>query len=287
MKTAESIRRESETAMRMGVNIARVESLKESEKMFLEVMPKVHNAFYHYIDTGHNTLSSLTVTNDDIRRVENLLIPPEATFMYNMIEHLFSYNYCVDEEIQKRVEDLFEFIKGFELVGYGVYVKLQDEWIYIVNTSKGKTYKKKDKDLKYISINKDYMYITGVKNNGEIVILTDAYMDISEKEGWIETGVKLEKGYVRIQHKNMYFREHLIMIAIVYGIEVAKHLVGRNSFLTIDHIDECENNNSISNLRVVTRESNSELRRNNYCDAYNFLDMYKKMQNKYKKFYLI
>jgi hypothetical protein len=293
-RTAEAIIRESEAAIRFGVDIARAESLRESEEMFLGVMPHIHDAFYDYIETGYFTLSRFTVKNEDMKRADNPLIPVDLSFMYNMIEHLFAYNCVHDTEIQGRLYKIFQFVKGFEEVGFGVYVKVQDDYVFMVNTNKGKTYKTKVEGLKYIDINREYYYITGVKEDGKVVVLTDAYMDITKKKGWKKTGTpRKDDGYIQIEHtdkktkKKLSFREHTVMVALVYGIEVAKHTIGHNCFITIDHINGVKDDNRIENLRLVTRQTNSRLEKNINYDAYDFLDIYKKMKDTYKDYKLL
>lgn len=298
MRTAESIIRESEARIKMGVNIARSESLKESEEAFKRVMPDLYKAFYDYVDKGIDNLSSYTVTTEEMECVENPLIPTSLSFHYNMLEHLHAYNCTYDKETRGRLEDFFEFLYGFEEVGFGVYVKLQDNYVFIVDTIRGTVYKKKFKGLKYIGIDRNYYYITGVYEDGTTETLTDAYMDISKsiyderkhtstKGKWYRTGKQLKKGYIRIQHRKIYFREHTLIMGLVHGIEVAKHLVGRDCFITIDHINGIAYDNRIENLRIVTRKDNDILKNNKSHPAYDYLPMYKKMKSTYKDYKLL
>lgn len=293
-RTANAVVKECAEQMWLGVDIAKTNSVRASEDMFRTVTPHLYDAFYDYIETGFFTLSRFTVKAEDMEKATNPIIPVQLTFMYNMVEHLFAYNVTYNKEIKKRWYELNNFIKGFKEVMPKVYVKLMDNWVYMINTKTGMSYKIKEYGLKIVDINPNHRFLTGIRRDGTIVILTGENLDISNRSEWKSASFqRSDDDYRQIEHynpkskKTLSFREHTIIMALEYGLEVVKHTIGHNCFLTIDHINNNKNDNKIENLRVITRQTNIRIETRKDIIPYNFLEMYQSLRDNYKNYKLL
>lgn len=288
VETLEDMIQQGLREIKAGVDIAASHSARASISLFKEELPEVYSAFYEYVTGGVNRVGTITFTQEDYKKVKNIFIPVSMRFEYQMLEHLYYYELSFDKEVQSRSKELFEFIKGFEEVTEGVFIKLCRMYVYLIDINTGIVRKREFKELKRLD-----GYIKVRDGKADIVIdgrITKLYHNgILWGIGlWKEMATNRQKGYQSFEVSKIgCFRVHTVIIALKYGIEVAKFLLGNNSYLTVEHKDKDTSNNSISNLCIYTRKSNRVMAGNQEHNAFDFVELFEEMfiQNKY--YYLI
>jgi len=288
IQTLEDMTQQGLREIKTGVDIAATHSARASINSFKEVLPEVYNTFYEYVSGGVNKMGSVTFTQEDYKAVKNIFIPVSIRFEYQMLEHLYYYELSRDKEVQSRSKELFEFIKGFEEVTEGVFIKLCRMYVYLIDINTGIVRKRKFKEVKRLD-----GYIKVRDGKADIVIdgrITNLYHNgiLWGTDLWKQMATSRQKGYQSFEVSKIgCFRVHTVIIALKYGIEVAKFLLGNNSYLTVEHKDKDTSNNAISNLCIYTRKSNRVMAGNQEHNAFDFVELFKEMFILNKYYYLI
>lgn len=181
------------------------------------------------------------------------------TLIKELLDQLFRISYKHSDEVRLRYSEMVSISKRFKEYRPHVYIGVINQWVYVARTALGDVVKFKLRyDLDRVVAEGDDIWV--LYKNGE----DDLIMEYGEwSDQLVRAETKLGKGYNRVRFgvrengSSEVMRTHMFFILLVFGVGMAKHLLGRDSYLTVDHIDGDGFNNRFDNLRVITRTDNT------------------------------
>jgi hypothetical protein len=233
----------------------------------------LNQGLYHNAAEGHkNFIKSFKLTNEDfMNQFMGLKVNDKA--LHVLIDSFYSIQMLHNEEIRRRSYELNQVLGKFLEVmpNVHIYECPQHILVFFVREGLAVKYTKNADFLKWVIEDTD-IYL--VYKNGSIDCICEDGIFSSDCTNGLAV---IQKGYRRldfnIDGKILHFRVHTMSIALAYGFEMAKHLLGRFSLLTVDHIDGVANNNDLRNLRIITRKDNTLLKTYKDRDVYDFLTL--------------
>lgn len=235
------------------------------------------------------------------------------SYLYNLIETTFDMSLLVEQGLASTFQQDYELQKSIVKVRDGLYIGQYRNVIIAVDTKEGEilrlrdTYTRGHKKVRNSIIHLQQLQRTGtvefevIKDfkgteiSRYIVGIYDCELVRKEwksltvdKTGDLK-GLKHEKGkvYQRVQlssryedeyGKAYYISTHLLVGMCEWGYNSVKHCRGFASILTIDHIDGNTLNNSINNLRLMTRSDNTSISNTGDKRGYDWVEFFERVE---------
>jgi len=179
--------------------------------------------------------------------------PQNENTLVDFLNGVFVCDYLNNKEVSYRYHELEDIVSQFKEISTNLFMYENNRAIKFVLGVSGRCYEYvKGANYLKTEVSENEVKMT-YKDGREEVIFDGQAFSTNFKDGFC----RLDKGYLRFSAgKEIYFRAHVLITALVYGVDILKFTLGRNSLLTIDHIDGDETNNKLSNLRLVTRKDN-------------------------------
>jgi hypothetical protein len=220
------------------------------------------------------------------------------SYLYNLIETTFDMSLLVEQGMASTFQQDYELQKTIcrlsTLKPY--YLGHYQGKIIWVNVNSGEVFRysytfKEKIDLEYSG----YGDVTVITESGNRVKIVEDYIQIgiwismTSDENNEQKGLKHEKGkvYQRVQlsyaktdpyGKGYYISVHHLVGMCVWGYNIIKHCRGFASLLTVDHIDGDSLNNSIANLRVLTRVDNTSIVNTECKRAFDWVEFFERVE---------
>ena len=264
---------------------AAIDYIKLAEKKVQEgYIPPQEGRFVKSSEERKRLVKSFSFDTEERRKL--FYIAPYSTtyesLPYQLLEATFDASLMIEPLAEKRFRETWAFYNSFvgflDDVNSRAYFSTYGDHIFFIKPSDGTILKLTSKPViarvKTVGV-KTVMLLSrsGDKPCGMYLIFKDNQMlllfDLEKSclvEGLFENYDVLKdknKLYYQICVKNatdnasaVRFNAHTVIILAEYGIDVAKHMVLKDSLITIDHLDGVGNHNSATNLQLVTRRDN-------------------------------
>ena len=235
------------------------------------------------------------------------------SYLYNLIETTFDMSLLVEQGLASTFQQDYELQKSIVKVRDGLYVGQYRNAIIAIDTKLGEVLRLKDTYTRgHKKVKQSIIHLQDLQRTGDVefeIVKSIKGVEVSVYVQGIEdrelvkhewksltvdktgdyTGLKHEKGkvYQRVQlssryedeyGKAYYISTHLLVGMCEWGYNSVKHCRGFASILTIDHIDGNTLNNSINNLRLMTRSDNTSIAGSECKTGYDWVEFFKRVE---------
>lgn len=197
---------------------------------------------------------------------------------YQLLEATFDASLMLEPLAEKRFKEMWSlynsFVEVYDGDGKKCFLSAYGGNVLLIRPSKGKVYRLpascyKKNPIKGIDYEVHPRGINGLYLQYKDTVYSSLLWDDDYKRfnrNFTNCSVlkdKQHKLYYQVVVKNqtdtasaIRFNVHTLLILATQGLDVAKHLILKDSLITVDHVDGVGNHNSLYNLELVTRRDN-------------------------------
>lgn len=232
--------------------------------------PILINALQPVLSDRYKQFSrEFSVTQEDFR-YHYLSTPKGDQLLKDLLDAMFEYKLLNDKTFRRRYGELLLVTEQFVELIPNIHFYEMPRHVVVVFALFGQVVKySKPKGFTGLVVDEEQENVYMFTEDGEYTTICDNRVF---SENCVTGLVDLQKGYKRVDFiDKVYVRAHLLVMALTFGVELVKHCLGNDSYLTIDHIDGVEDNNDLRNLRIVTRSDNGKLKADPSLPVFDFI----------------
>jgi hypothetical protein len=240
--------------------------------------------------------------NDGLYSMMDAFIPQFDSYLITLLETVFDMSLLVEQAALRQFHQTYAFQRTIKQVGSYEYIGHYNGWVVHIDVYTG-TIRKLKHHFKTGIANMEVDTKTGtvfIEENGLDGIDSVrplrhiVYRDWQLQGTWVETATqKVEKNkvYLKTQLSNanddpwgtaFTMLNHQIIALCVFGYDLVKHCRGNTGLLSVDHINKDTLDNSAENLRIISREDNRKVGKDETFKPLDFGQYYKRVESDWK-----